>query len=180
MPPPIPFPTPSRAAGVVTEPPPPAALSTDVELSKTNMGISSQEIDHILAEMKKTCEQAMLLLFHNDSLKVWRATDDWHQDKSRSDLIDLSSASIFRIVKQTKLPYHGYVVANPINDSFFQTWNKGKTPQHVTIVPVLYEQNLVGMLLGTASFEQAPKISLESLQALGLEAGLSLVSQAAA
>jgi hypothetical protein len=150
------------------------------ELDKANHGISSQEIDHILAEMKKSCAQAMLLLFHNESLKVWRATDDWHQDKSRSDLIDLTNPSIFRVVKQTKLPYHGYVVPNLINDSFFQTWNKGDYPQHVTIVPVLYEKNLVGMLLGTATSAQAPKISLESLQALGHEAGLSLVSQAAA
>lgn len=72
------------------------------------------------------------------------------------------------------------MVGNQINDAFFQTWAKGELPEHLTIVPVLYEKNLIGMLLGATSKERGMKIAIDSIQGLGLEAGLSLVSQAAA
>jgi transcriptional regulator with GAF, ATPase, and Fis domain len=148
--------------------------------SSIDSTISSAAIEDIVKDMNQHFERAMLLLFHNSELKVWKASDRWEQDKTRDTNIDLSIPSVFRIVKETKLPYHGHVVGNPINDAFFMTWSKGKTPEHLTIVPVLYEKNLIGMLLGATTKERASQISLERVQGLGLEAGLTLISQAAA
>ncbi len=163
--------------GVTIGPPPAPPLGGKQPIDAT---ISSEAIDTIVRDMNAHFERAMLLLFHNSELKVWKASEGWQQDKSRDTAIDLSYPSIFRIVKETKLPYHGYVVGNQINDAFFTTWTKGSVPEHLTIVPVLYEKNLIGMLLGATSQEKASQISLERIQGLGMEAGLSLVSQAAA
>lgn len=163
--------------GVTIGPPPAPPLGGKQPIDAT---ISSEAIDAIVRDMNSHFERAMLLLFHNSELKVWKASDGWQQDKTRDTAIDLTFPSIFRIVKETKLPYHGYVVGNQINDAFFTTWTKGTVPEHLTIVPVLYEKNLIGMLLGATSKQKASEISLERIQGLGLEAGLSLVSQAAA
>lgn len=62
--------------------------------------------------------------------------------------IPLAGPSLFKIMQTSEKPYHGYVVENHINDSFFKTWNNGDTPAHVTLVPVFYKGRLVGGLLG--------------------------------
>lgn len=188
-PPPIPnIPQPPPIPGRVVTPPPVPASSAPVRMTAPPLGgkppidatVSTSETERIVTEMQKHFERAMLLLFHNSELKVWHASQGWQQDKSRGTQVDLSGPSVFRIVKETKLPYHGYMVGNQINDAFFQTWAKGELPEHLTIVPVLYEKNLIGMLLGATSKERGMKIAIDSIQGLGLEAGLSLVSQAAA
>jgi len=60
----------------------------------------------------------------------------------------LKTPSIFRIVSGTQKPYHGYIIVNDLNESFFETWNQGQIPDHVTIVPLLDGDLVVGMLLG--------------------------------
>jgi hypothetical protein len=60
----------------------------------------------------------------------------------------LDTPSIFRIVAQTKLPYHGYVRPSEVNDAFFNAFQNGKTPPHVTITPVKVKGVVCAMLLG--------------------------------
>jgi hypothetical protein len=61
---------------------------------------------------------------------------------------NLKTPSIFKIVSGTQKPYHGYVVLNDLNESFFESWNHAQIPDHVTIVPMLEGDLVVGMLMG--------------------------------
>lgn len=61
---------------------------------------------------------------------------------------NLKTPSIFKIVNGTQKPYHGFVVVNDLNESFFESWNHGQVPDHVTIVPLMDGDLVVGMLMG--------------------------------
>ncbi|MBX7232189.1 MAG: hypothetical protein K1X29_08910 [Bdellovibrionales bacterium] len=61
--------------------------------------------------------------------------------------VDLENPSLFRIVARTKMPYHGHVVESPSNVQFFKQWGLNTIPPHVTAVPLLVDQHLVGLLV---------------------------------
>lgn len=61
--------------------------------------------------------------------------------------ISLKVPSMFYIVAATYKPFHGPVSANDINEKFFDDWNMSQTPGHVTLVPLLQADRLIGILL---------------------------------
>lgn len=61
---------------------------------------------------------------------------------------NLKIPSIFKVVSGTQKPYHGYIVPNDLNESFFESWNHGQIPDHVTIVPLMDGDHVVGMIMG--------------------------------
>lgn len=61
---------------------------------------------------------------------------------------NLKTPSVFRIVSGTQKPYHGYIVLNDLNESFFESWNHGQIPDHITIIPLMDHDLVVGMLMG--------------------------------
>lgn len=61
---------------------------------------------------------------------------------------NLKTPSIFKVVSGTQKPYHGYIVPNDLNESFFESWNHGQIPDHVTIVPLMDGDILIGMIMG--------------------------------
>ncbi|MFN7455435.1 MAG: hypothetical protein ACK5RO_12335 [Pseudobdellovibrionaceae bacterium] len=69
--------------------------------------------------------------------------------------------SFFRIVAQTKKPYHGYVLANEATEKFFEDWNSGKLPDHLTVSPLLVDENLLGFLV---SFGEKSSDNTKALQ----------------
>lgn len=82
--------------------------------------------------------------------------------------IPVKDPSIFSIVSGTEKPYHGLVVPNPINDAFFAQWNGGETPAHVTLVPIFFQNRMVGAILGFAA--EAQELStLRSVERFSLE-----------
>jgi hypothetical protein len=109
-------------------------------------------------------EKVMVLQVHQMMLKPYVWNDAWTQNKNMNANVDLSMGSIFRIVFTSRKPYHGYVVRNPINDSFFNAFNKGQLPEHATIVPVSLDGNLVAMILGFTSQQNADSLSLEECE----------------
>ena len=119
---------------------------------------SSSEVKKVFVELEKNFEGCMLLRFKENELCLvpWQ----WNsycqhkrgEQKREKEKIDLRERSIFRIVHRSQQPYHGYVVMSSINQQFFDCWNEGGMPQHITICPILINRkthaDLVGMLLG--------------------------------
>ncbi|MCB0394387.1 MAG: hypothetical protein KDD25_07495, partial [Bdellovibrionales bacterium] len=134
----------------------------------------------VFSKIPKSFEKSMILLFNDGKLEPWQWLGHWAQDKSRAKEIDLSTPSIFRIVKESLHPFHGPIVKNSINDAFFATWNQGQYPEHITIVPIKSDQNLLGMILGCARSDQAKSIMLERVQDLGIDTGKMILSAKAA
>jgi hypothetical protein len=139
------------------------------EMTHTGIIIQRDGAIGIINNLKKYFDQAMILIYQNHTLKPLKWDSSWKKEAHTQDFIDLKSASIFRIVFDTKFPYHGYVIPNPINDAFFNGWNQGRYPEHVTIVPILENKNIVGMLLGTCSKIASQKFQVRHIETIAEE-----------
>lgn len=105
-------------------------------------------------------------------------SDQINPNKSEIEPIDLSQASIFKIVATTLKPYHGYVVLNETNEKFFDFWNQSHIPSNITLIPIIIKNKLVGMLmamgeLNTYSWTHLKNIELKSMD---LIKSISLIS----
>jgi hypothetical protein len=56
-----------------------------------------------------------------------------------------------------------------VNDSFFQAWNKGTYPEHLTIIPLMIQNEVIGLLLGTTSRVRGSMVPLGFYQSLATE-----------
>ena len=119
----------------------------------------SPEVKEAFAEMEKIFEACMVLKFETStsSLLPWQWNDYCQQmrgEQSRDkEKIDIHEKSIFRIVHRSQQPYHGYIVASPMNQQFFNQWNDRRVPEHITVCPILINRKIAyneleGMLLG--------------------------------
>ncbi len=165
--------------------PPPQEINSAYKMAQSsgqNSPMAEKEIRHfddvgayLLTELAKHFEKSMVLLFSKNRLSPWKHSEGWIRDGNKSPVIDLSSPSIFRIVNETKTSYHGRIVPNAINDSFFGTWNQGKYPEHITIAPVCISKDLVGMILGACSKVKGNSLNLAQIEQIGTQAGELLV-----
>lgn len=175
VPPPVPMPTPmpTPVAPVATTAPAAPLKKVEVvqaqdEMESTHTGIiiSTDGAIGIINKLKRYFDQTMILNYENGVLKPLKWDGSWAKSTHTQKAIDLKLASIFRIVHDTKTPYHGQVFPNPINDAFFQAWNKGLYPQHITICPIIENKQIVGMILGACSSLASQKFQLRHIEAI--------------
>ena len=83
----------------------------------------------------------------NSYCQQMRGTQAQEEEK-----ISLKERSVFRVVHRSQQPYHGYIVVSPVNQQFFNQWNGGGVPEHITICPILINKDIYiqmkGMILG--------------------------------
>jgi hypothetical protein len=183
---PAPVPPPAPTPSVVPSMPSaaPSALSFEMPASVSPIGAkpagNGGQFDQVLNSMKRYFDQSMVLMFTNGILepKAWDST--WVKIPNTQLAVDLSTPSIFRIVNETLHPYHGYIVANQINDSFFGNWNRGQYPEYVTICPIVHDKKIYGMILGGTTKEGAKKYQLHHIQEIANEVFTILANSKAA
>lgn len=121
---------------------------------------------HIL----KTFDGAMILTYDQKSLTPWLYSDLFRSEKNKElPTVEVETPSIFRIVIRTRLPYHGYVTPSPTNNAFFGAYLGGKIPKHATLVPVLVEEEIFGVLMGVSEHEIDYRSSLVQMEKLADE-----------
>jgi hypothetical protein len=129
-----------------------------------------------IGQILKSLDHAMILLFQGGELRPWRWSEHWlpvHPESPAS--VPLDRPSLFRIVYRTTLPYHGYVMTNDINQKFFNEWNRGQVPDHLTAVPIVVDQKIAGMAIGLINdrklaVEQS-RPTLKAVERIGQELG---------
>ena len=126
---------------------------------------------YVLNCMDSLFDKSMILILKDRILKPWKWDTSWPKQPSTHNVILLNKPSVFRIVYKTKQKYHGYVVPNPVNDTFFQVWNKGKYPEHLSLLPLMTKEKVIkGMLLGITSKSKGKMILLDKLDILAIDA----------
>ena len=113
-----------------------------------------------LEKIAYVCKRRMVLQLSQGVVKPFLWDGEWSTREELVKSISLQENSIFRIVVNSKMPYHGYIVRNPINDQFLDAFNKGKLPDHATLVPVMLNKNVVAMILGFCEKELVDEIDL--------------------
>lgn len=141
------------------------------KIKKKNSTVLNEKIKQVLSEMKTYFDKSMILtLDDNETQMTAFAWDENFQGiKDTSMRFPLQTPSIFNIVATTQKPYHGYISLNEINERFFDDWNQGKIPDHVTITPIIINEKLVGMLMGFAEKSAYNKVSLNLAEKLSGE-----------
>ncbi|WP_413584144.1 hypothetical protein [Bdellovibrio sp. HCB274] len=141
------------------------------KLKKKNSAVLPDKIKRALSEMKAHFEKSMILTVDEQESQVTAfAWDENFQDiKDTSLRVPLKTPSIFNIVASTQKPFHGYISLNELNEKFFEQWNQGAIPDHVTITPIVMEEKIVGMLMGFAEKSAYNKASLTLAEKLSSE-----------
>jgi hypothetical protein len=110
---------------------------------------------------------AMILLFRGGDLLPWKWNDLFLSVKGeKPDPIDLAEPSIFKIVFRTAKPYHGYIVTSDVNQKFFNAFFRGQLPKHATVIPLMMEGRMAGMMLGLTNSKIDYRQSLRLMERL--------------
>ncbi|MBO9666639.1 MAG: hypothetical protein J7501_07470 [Bdellovibrio sp.] len=168
-----PTPIVARPAGVAKPTMNPAANGSFAleKIKKKNTAIIAEKVKRTLSEMKVHFEKSMILSLDDQETQVTAfAWDENFQGvKDTSLRVPLKTPSIFNIVAATQKPFHGYISLNELNEKFFEQWNQGKIPDHITISPIMMNEKLVGMLVGFAEKSAYNKVSLNLAEKLSGE-----------
>lgn len=99
-------------------------------------------------KLKEHYKQSMILLFDGENLRAWKWEKSWApRTPTTFEAFQIEKPSIFRIVKRSKLPYHGHVVPSEANQEFFLSWGLADLPEHVTALPLCIQNEPIGILL---------------------------------
>ncbi|WP_413557070.1 hypothetical protein [Bdellovibrio sp. HCB209] len=141
------------------------------KLKKKNNTIIADKVKRVLSEMKAHFEKSMILTLDEQESQVtaFAWDENFHDIKDTSLRVPLKTPSIFNIVASTQKPFHGYISLNEMNEKFFEQWNQGAIPDHVTITPIVVEEKIVGMLMGFAEKSAYNKTSLNLAEKLSSE-----------
>nr|BFD66799.1 hypothetical protein HAGR004_18210 [Bdellovibrio sp. HAGR004] len=141
------------------------------KIKKKNAAALNEKVKLVLSEMKAHFEKSMILTL--DEQETQMIAFAWDENfkgmKDTSMRFPLQVPSIFSIVASTQKPYHGYISLNETNEKFFEGWNQGRIPDHVTITPIIINEKLVGMLMGFAEKSAYNKVSLNLAEKLSTD-----------
>ena len=118
-------------------------------------------------------QKSMILLAENEEARPWKWSEQFHPEATINS-ISFATPNPFRIVSRSQKPYHGYVVSNESNDKFFEEWNEAKTPDHLTVAPILIEENLVRFLVGFGDKSADNKNSLMLCEKLANDVSIQI------
>ncbi|WP_374028686.1 hypothetical protein [Bdellovibrio bacteriovorus] len=141
------------------------------KLKKKNAAAMGEKIKTILSEMKAHFDKSMILTLDEQEtqLTAFAWDENFQGMRDTSMRFPLQTPSIFNIVASTQKSFHGYISLNEINEKFFEGWNQGKIPDHVTIAPIIVNEKLVGMLMGFAEKSAYNKVSLNLAEKLSVD-----------
>ena len=147
-----------------------AAAPEPQSIKHHSQNIYRDQFQEIFAKSQAHYQKSMLLRVSGNSVVAGDWDSQFHATNSPEEPISLNQPSIFRIVKQTMKAYHGYIAVNDVNEKYFDEWNQGQIPDHVTVVPVINEEKVIGMIVGFADKNINKKLSLSLLEKLADEA----------
>lgn len=138
-----------------------AHAPTLASMSSSN-ATADQVFQDIFKEMEKNFEKSMLLIKKGDQVIPWKWSSQFQSSNPQGTktVIPLLTPSPFRIVFRSQKSYHGYIVPNDQTNKFFAEWNGSQIPDHLTLSPILIDDNIVGMILGIGSKTADTKTTL--------------------
>jgi len=150
---PVSAPSTIESKSVIT-PPPITAIQTEELEEELTLGFT---------KAYQFYRNLMILKLKENVAIPMRWDPSFKKAKSLSS-IPLDKPSIFRIAFKTKKPFHGPITSNPINDQFIEHWFDGHKPNYLTIFPLFFEKECVGLLLGASDEPLDRKDSLHLME----------------
>ena len=128
-----------------------------------------QVMSYIFYYLKEDYKKLMLVEYvAHDRYLPRLVYGDWQiTDMAWEIPVNITDPNIFRIVYNSKHPFHGTIVDNDVNKKYYQWWTNNKRPDFATVYPFYYDQFLYGFLVcfdRTAEFDQ--NITLKKIKNL--------------
>lgn len=145
---------------------PAAKSSSNEEDSETSDASGFNIINHPeyhkhFKNLEAHYEKSMIFLNQDEKLLAYSWSESFHPHKVKlQNPVLLNSASIFKIAHRTQKSFHGPVSLNDANEEYFEHWNQGQTPDHVTITPLVEGEKTIGLLISFADGSVNKKASL--------------------
>lgn len=118
-------------------------------LHKNEKNLLKVELGHVFNQLAAFFDK--MAFFAIDFNQSFMIPTVWSESVTPPDdiiPISITERGVFKIVVSTGKPYHGYIVPNPFNESFFAAWNGGEIPEHITIQPLFCKNQIAGVLFG--------------------------------
>ncbi|MBC87394.1 MAG: hypothetical protein CL677_09480 [Bdellovibrionaceae bacterium] len=114
--------------------------------------------------------QSMILNVSDSEFKVWRWDHTWNPKDNQVMTVEGKKPSLFRIVLRTKKSYHGPINDSPIHKSFFESWGCSKTPEVITAIPIVLNEEVkhLWLLVGSKDENEAVK-SLSNMETIAMQ-----------
>jgi hypothetical protein len=130
--------------------------------------------DKAFHQLKSQYHKCMILKKNGNAVTPWLWDSKFSTPAGPPQPISLGQPSPFRIVARTQKSYHGFVVPNELNEKFFDDWNQAQIPDHMTLSPIIINDEVIGMLLALGPKEINPKTSLQLAEKVAGEISLNL------
>ena len=113
------------------------------------ISVTTNEIfNQVFKLSEKYFTGVLIFSFHNNHFKPM----EWSDSMSGSAIpIEIDQPSIFKMIVNSRSPYHGFIVDNEVHNEFFTRWGFSKLPKHITLIPLLNNSNdIIGAFMGIA------------------------------
>jgi|GEM_PF-4732257 len=119
-----------------------------------------QIVEHIFSKVHKDFEKLMWIpKAKSKGFIPDLVMGPWSpKDETWTTSVDIRNANIFRVAWSSKLPFHGPISPNSTNNKYFEMWDKGAMPEHITIFPLCTEsKKCLGFIVGCGKGESFDK-----------------------
>ncbi len=157
-------------------------LINESEIKKPTLSFNLLDgiLKNIYLQSNKYFDRSMFLECIGDDYCIPVHCDSNFEKSEKSELsekdkfINMRVPSPFRISFSTKKPFHGKIHDNKVTNQFFKIWLndlKNYESLYLTLIPVLNDQIVIGLLLFLRSNKENSKASLEFAITLGESLG---------
>lgn len=140
-------------------------------------GVPEGSIKVVLEKLKPVFERGMVLLRQEGRLRPYQWDPSWPIDVTEKGDVELALQSLFKIVVESKHPFHGLARPSMPSDRFFKKWNKNQYPPCVTVLPLKAHDEVFGVLLAVATASKAPTIILTDWEKVAADLSAELTKQ---
>lgn len=129
--------------------PPVKAVPQIISVASPNATIDSEKIKKCFHQFKHIYENRCFIKIDMKA-KKYQVTL-WPEDSNMTvspSQHDLQPDSFIKIVAYTQKSYHGHVINTLNTEQFFKEVNAGRIPENVTAVPLINNNEVVGIILG--------------------------------
>ena len=118
-------------------------LFTQIKVSAEN-----QTYNQVFKLSKKYFTGVILFSFNNNMFTPIEWSDSM---EGPATPIKVDKPSIFKMVANSKSPYHGFIIKNEQHNQFFAPWGFAELPKHVSLIPIFdNSKQIIGAFIGVA------------------------------
>lgn len=114
---------------------------------KRRQNQDEQSVEKVFSEIKNTYSHACILKCDGNVAHLYKWDDSLTPKAPDQVQLNQGFPSFIRIVSQTLLPYHGFLVDTPTHRDFFHSLGLEGLPGCITAVPLKHGDVLLGVLL---------------------------------